>query len=334
MKKLDKIAIFGPYPPPLGGISVHIQRMEFFLKQEKIDYTIFDHGHATGKNVITTNKSLVWYIKALFIKDFSLFHFHQFFYFHYLFYVLFYYLNSTPFIITIHEESLFSDSAIKNKISFWLLKKLKNTPIISVSEKLNNKLLSIGLNATYLPAYVKPVGINKQSVTKSNRNYFLFSTWKIDKRLSEEIYNVPLIFEFLKENKQEFIMLYMIGNKASSDLEYLNDLIAEYGLKDDIVLLFDKQLIDYLHNCKFLIRTNLEDGYGVSLQEAMDLGVPAIASNVCTRPKGTILFNNNDIQDLTQKIKYTITTDSAFLVSQKEELKYHQELVELYKSYL
>ena len=41
---MNKLAIFGPYPPPLGGISVHIQRMENFLLEKEIDYTIYNHG--------------------------------------------------------------------------------------------------------------------------------------------------------------------------------------------------------------------------------------------------------------------------------------------------
>ena len=32
--KKAKIAIIGPYPPPYGGISVHIQRALFYLDKE------------------------------------------------------------------------------------------------------------------------------------------------------------------------------------------------------------------------------------------------------------------------------------------------------------
>ena len=94
----------------------------------------------------------------------------------------------------------------------------------------------------------------------------------------------------------------MIGNKIDSDLEYLNNLIMKYGIRDDIEIIFEENLIDYVQNCEFILRPNLSDGYGVSLQEAMDLGVPGIASDVCERPKGTVVFRSNNIEDLSKKL--------------------------------
>jgi len=334
MKKKNKIAIFGPYPPPLGGISVHIQRMEYFLKKENIPYLIYDHAYSQNKNVVPTKKRIFWYIKFLFQREHRLIHFHNFIYFHFLYYVLFYYINKTPFLITIHGERLLNNNRFMNSISFWFLKRLKDTLIISVSNKVHDKLSTLGLNSIYLPAYVQPSEVHKHNIPINNRKYFLFSTWKIEKKLSIDIYNIPLIFEFLKKNKQNFKMLFLIGNKEISDLDYLNEMIDKYGLKEDIVVMFNKNIVDYVHNCEFLIRTNLEDGYGVSLQEAMDLGVPAIASDVCTRPKGTVLFKSADLNDMTDKIKYVVSVDKKEILKDKEDLDYHYQLIDFYKKIL
>jgi hypothetical protein len=40
--KKPRIALIGPYPPPYGGISVHIQRMAAHLEAEDIEYVIYD----------------------------------------------------------------------------------------------------------------------------------------------------------------------------------------------------------------------------------------------------------------------------------------------------
>nr|WP_307890068.1 hypothetical protein [Clostridium botulinum] len=37
-----KIAIIGPYPPPYGGISVHIKRMKLYLENKNIDVTVYN----------------------------------------------------------------------------------------------------------------------------------------------------------------------------------------------------------------------------------------------------------------------------------------------------
>ena len=112
-----KLGIFGPYPPPLGGISVHISRLEAFLKKEKIDYEIYNHGFIEQENIIATKKKLVWYFKMLFIREFNTFHFHQFFLFHFLYYFIFSLFRDEKIIVTIHSERILSYSRIKRKIN-------------------------------------------------------------------------------------------------------------------------------------------------------------------------------------------------------------------------
>src|SRR5690606_10060978 len=165
----------------------------------------------------------------------------------------------------------------------------KRLTLISVSKNLKEFLDSKGIATIFLPAYVPPIVINEKTIN-SNREVFLFSVWKFNKKLATEIYNVPLAFDFLKRNKSRFTMLFMIGNERDSDKELLKNMIEKYSVKNDIEVIYNENLIDYIKQCKFLLRPNLSDGYGVSIQEAMDLGVPAVASDVCERPMGAVLF--------------------------------------------
>jgi glycosyltransferase involved in cell wall biosynthesis len=50
-----------------------------------------------------------------------------------------------------------------------------------------------------------------------------------------------------------------------------------------------------------LLRPTNSDGFGMSVAEAIDLGTPAIASDVCPRASGTIMFRNRDFDDLLAK---------------------------------
>lgn len=331
MAPKKKLAIFGPYPPPLGGISVHIQRIEKHLINEEIDYTIFDHYANSGENIIATHKNPFRYLKFLFDKKYALFHFHQMFLTEYVFYYLFSTINRTPIIITIHNESILQVNFWKQKVLLFLLKKTRDYKLLSVSMNVYNFLSSNNIKAEFLPAYVPPVSINKKIIQKDERNYFLFSIWKVERETAESVYNIRLAFEFLKREKEHFKMVFMIGNKEDSDLKYLNDVINEYSLQHDILLIYNESLIDYMHNFEFLLRTNFVDGYGVSLQEAMDLSVPAIASDVCERPKGTIVFKNNDIEDLISKVNFVRSVEREEILEKREELNFHLRLIKLYK---
>lgn len=323
-----KLAIYGPYPPPLGGISVHIKRIEHFLKKANIDYTIFNFGSYEKENVIPTNKSVFWYLRILFIKKYNLIHFHEMVIkIDYLYYLIFSHLNKTSFIITIH-------SGVVSRFNLFCLSKTKNLKVISVSNDINELLVSKNINSVFLPAYVPPSNVQTVSVKKDERKLFIFSVWKMDAKLSENIYNIPLAFEFLKRNKKEYSMLLLIGNKNISDTTYLNGLISKYDLLDSVLVLYDKNLVDYIKNCDFLLKTNKIDGYGIALQEAMDLGIPAIASDVCLRPMGTVLFKDNNIEDLSQKISETMEKPKNSFLSEKEDLQYHLELIKIYKNLL
>ena len=66
----------------------------------------------------------------------------------------------------------------------------------------------------------------------------------------------------------------------------------------------------------------------------MDMGVPAIASNVCERPKGTILFENDNLEDFSKKVSYVLNSAKKILLKDKEELVYHEKLIGLYLSKL
>lgn len=328
-----KIAIFGPYPPPLGGISLHIERIEPFLKKEKIDYKIFNHGFTEKENVIATNKKLFWYIKLLFVKGYSTFHFHQFFLFHFVFYFIFSIVRKEKIIVTIHSERILSYNILKRKLVLFFIKKTNRLTLISVSKNLNSYLKKHGLKSMYLPAYVPPSEV-KEVELESSKKMILFSVWKFDKKLANEIYNVPIAFEYLSRNKKNYEMLFMVGNKLGSDESYLQKMITKYGIANNIKIIYDQNLVNYLNNCALLLRPNLSDGYGVSIQEALDLGVPALASDVCRRPKGAILFKNNDLEDLSKKIKFIFSQSLESILIEKEELDYHLKLVEIYKTHL
>lgn len=325
------IAIFGPYPPPLGGISTHIQRMESYLQQENIDYVIYDHYSTKKENVIPTYKNPLRYLRFLFNRKHSVFHFHHAFFSEYIFYYLFGLFNKTPFIISIHGESFFKYSRLQQKIALYCLKRTKYSKLISVSKKHNEYLNKNGISSIFLPAYVPPYEVNFQKIDfPDNRKVFVFSVWKLTPKLAEEVYNIPLVFNFLSRNKKEYLMLFLIGSEEHSDKKYLESQLRKYNISDDVLILYNKNLIDYLQNGEFLLRANSVDGYGVSLQEALDIGVPAIASDVCERPKGTLLFADNDLDDLTEKIN-SINRLSDKLFSERENLTYHLELLKIYE---
>ena len=334
-KMPETLAIIGPYPPPLGGISVHIQRLEYYLKQQQIPYLIYNHYHFEKENVVAHNKSKWWYLKFLGNKKHKLVHFHQFIFLHFLYYFIFSRVNPAKMMLTIHNEKILGYGFWRKKMILWLLKHTKYRKLICVSKNLSGYLNQSGIDNIFLPAYVPAQPVEpKKLVLPTDKTPFLFSVWKIDKHTAEQVYNVPLILEFLKKYKAQFFMVFMIGNRKETDEVYLKRLLQDYNLENgkDLQILYDLPLTPYFKNFDFLVRTNTSDGYGVSLQEAMDAGIPAIASDVCMRPQGTVLFKSNELTDLEKKIFEVVKKPSVLPATDQPQS--HLQLLDIYKKLL
>ncbi|MFM9839140.1 MAG: glycosyltransferase [Cyclobacteriaceae bacterium] len=213
-----------------------------------------------------------------------------------------------------------------------MLKNTRFTKLITVSEKLSKFLSEHAIDNSWLPAYVPPSQINFRALPHlPGKAYFLFSIWKLNKEKAQSVYNIELAFSLLAKIKTHYHMLFLIGTEKESDMNYLHDLLTRFEVTDSITIIYEHPLTDYLENCRFLLRTNNSDGYGVSLQEAMDLRVPAIASDVCIRPKGTILFKKGNLDDLFEKVQ---NVSKYWIESEVETPDYHIQLIDLYKKYL
>ncbi|MDF9507906.1 glycosyltransferase, partial [Bacillus cereus] len=67
-----------------------------------------------------------------------------------------------------------------------------------------------------------------------------------------------------------------------------------------------KELWPLFKKSDIMIRPTYSDAYGISIEEAIYFNCRAIASNVCNRPEGTILFENRNINDLVFNIERCI----------------------------
>ncbi|MBO0550667.1 hypothetical protein EXQ38_19365 [Clostridium botulinum] len=66
-----KIAIIGPYPPPYGGISVHIKRMKLYLENKNIDVTVYNDAkeyNNISQKVISIGSYKKFIFKVIFFK--------------------------------------------------------------------------------------------------------------------------------------------------------------------------------------------------------------------------------------------------------------------------
>ncbi len=321
-----KIILIGTYPPPYGGISVHIKRMKMYLENKDVSVTVFSKSkkfNDISENIllIKSYKSFIFripYLKA------DVLHFHST---DIKLRVLmgFYKIFNKKIILTVHGESLndqldTSSFFIKHLLLFSL-KRLDK--IICVNPKLVNKLIDYGFNKDkliYIPAYNNPIEnifdtekISKEVWTFIDSAEFLVSAnGAISFNNNEDLYGIDLLIELIRKlktcRKDVKLIIALLGaeNQNETEKKYYNELkhiINKLDLQKDIFIyeVKDTEFYPILKKSKLFIRPTNTDGDAISVREALYYKVPSIASDVVQRPEGTVLFKTRDIDDLYNK---------------------------------
>lgn len=219
-------------------------------------------------------------------------------------------------ILTIHDLTIIVHPEIHNSLSVfywrniqpWITKKMDT--IFTVSKHTANDVIKyLNINpekikviyntSQFLNEFMKPIPIDKNIIKKYSleKEYFLYVGVIA---LKKNIETLIRAVDYLNKNKIAFPPLVLVGPRYSaSDASYVFDLIEELKLKDKIVYLGKLSKDDLYHvfkNAIFFVFPSLHEGFGIPCLEAMELGVPLIASNTSGVKEivgnGGILINN------------------------------------------
>ncbi len=80
-----------------------------------------------------------------------------------------------------------------------------------------------------------------------------------------------------------------------------------------------KQLWPLIKKADLFLRPTLSDSFGISIAEALLFDVPAVASDVCVRPKGTVLFKRGDKKDFFDKVLKALNREVIVCKQNKEK---------------
>ncbi|MCC9296349.1 glycosyltransferase family 4 protein [Clostridium sp. WLY-B-L2] len=339
-----KVIIIGPYPPPYGGISVHIKRIRKYLERKNINVVLYDEFKRfdnKSEKIISIDNYKKFIFKIPFLKT-DLIHFHCI---NKKVRILlgFYKIFGLKIILSVHGQSIHDQLSKSNVfIRKLLIFSLKNIDmIICVNPSISEELLKLGFDknkVVTIPAYINPIeckydfeNIPERVWKFVNKSKFLISAngW-LRFYNNEDLYGIDMLIKLIHKLKVDgyevnlFLALLGCDSQNKEEKIYYKKLkneIIDYGLDPDSdIFIFeakDTEFYPILKKSKLFLRPTNTDGYGVSIAEALYYKVPSIASNVCVRPEGTILFKVRDIEDLYSKTVDVIDNYKCY----KEKLK-------------
>jgi glycosyltransferase involved in cell wall biosynthesis len=112
--------------------------------------------------------------------------------------------------------------------------------------------------------------------------------------------------------------LILVGKMPVTYIESFKHTVKKSGIPDNKIIftgfVSDEDLVELYANCKSFVFPSLHEGFGLPPLEAMNYGVPVIASNVTSLPEvignPDALFDPLSIESISQKIIQSLVDDS------------------------
>lgn len=328
--KKNRIIITGPYPPPFGGISVHIQRITQQLPGD--EYILYNSARRTYPDAVDFygKKKYLVFIRLAFSRK-RLVHSHSTDPLLRIFFGVLGIFHKKIYL-HIHGESL-TDYLDRGHLGAFLMKYfIRYLNILACNSELLKKIGAYHPRSIIeVDAYIPPrydAGLLDDFLGKYGYFYekdrFVISmTGWFSYYQGEDLYGYDLAVRVLKrlieEGKKVSLVLSINGIQSEKLHQLFMDFIRENNLLNHVLLIYEdlpEAWPVFLSSQLFLRPTNT-DGAAVSVKEALWAEIPVIASDCTVRPTEVRLFKNRSEDDLYDKILYFYHKPSLNLEEKK-----------------
>lgn len=323
-----KLLLIGPYPPPHGGISVHVTETKKYLEQAGVEVRVLNtdrraalnqeslgfrstsdlilillrharggwtlHLHTNGHNPKSWGMACICGLAGMF---------------------------APASLLTLHSgmtPAFLNQGSLWRRSFAWFVCELYDR-VIAVNSHILDALAGLGIpehRMEMLPAYLPasppaelPVHLDA-SIGAGIRDRWPVLTTVLFFRPE---YGFELLTQALARLRTTYPKLVCLVMGSGEQQKEAQQRIREEGIQDAVVLLGDvphELCLALISGSDVFVRATLEDGDSISVREALSFGVPTVASDVGNRPAGALRFRAGDLEDLISKIE-TVLNESG-----------------------
>ncbi len=306
-----KTLIIGPLPPPLGGVSVYVSRLRRKLTAEGHTVDTVDVGHPdrfgrfihllslqpSSYDVIELNVLSTGILSALLARNLA-----------------------GKCRLTIHSgQDLENWGPVKSAVVELFLRRCGELVFVGphLRELFDKQGFSLPDTTTIHPAFLPPSLEDETTIRQSYSNdvrdfieqrrpLIVANAFRLVFHEGIDLYGLDMCVELIARLQIEFpnvgllFALAEIGERGH--YRKIREMIAKRKLGNNICFMTgQKELWPIFRQADLLVRPTCVDGYGISIAEALYFGCPAVASDVCVRPEGTVVFARGNMDDFQHK---------------------------------
>jgi glycosyltransferase involved in cell wall biosynthesis len=317
------VLILGPVPPPLGGISVHISRVVPQLQEEGFAVQVLNHFDSTAPSYVVgtlRRNPLRYYVLPRRIPA-RVLHYHHSHWLALLAVAAGRGRRRTRYILTSHGDDL--RRLLRSKIpgqgalTRWALKRFD--VIIVVNDKIRRTLEaeSVDRPIEVLPAFLldqspgAPYELPLDEFLSAGPGLVLPAFRVQFLADGRDVYGLDTAvdaFATVAGDRPNLRLTLFLAErperrKPAKYLQGLMDRLERAGLHQRAKVVFGLPLTPAFRHEVVLIRPSRMDGDALSIREALEAGVPVVASDAVERPPGVVTFVTDDAADLAQKLR-------------------------------
>ena len=327
---MNKILLIGSLPPPIGGVTIHIDRFfNTYLNNSVFELAILD---IKKKTIFTKNKRIKKLINIImFFLSSKLIHIHISNDYIKLLFALLSKLMIKKVVYTHHN------SIVRNKFIFKLIYKLCDK-IILVNDKEIDKVFVDNKKTEVIPAFLPPYKFDdlpeKLNIEIKKYDKLISTNCYMYNLISgKHVYGFDLIidaFYKLAQEKKIYNTLLILLDPSNTTKQFVDKLLEKKDFYTNKVLLLTEKIdfVSLVKKSDITIRATRTDGDSLSVRESLYFDIPIVCSDVTIRPKGAIIFKNNDSYDLAVKILNQIGRND---ISEYQNIDYGKKVIDLYQ---
>lgn len=301
------ILLVGPYPPPLGGVSAHVERLARAIRARGLTVQVVNHfrGRVPSHLIADDLRRNPWrYWRVLRAARARVVHYHHSRWSTLLACAVALRRSRASAVATVHGRELerFLRSRIPGvaAVTRWALGGFD--VLIAVSVEIDRSLRGIGPPVAIIPAYL-PAGDDEAQLSSGTQAFLRRGTTLLVSayRLTVDghgrtIYGLETAidsFAVLAPGRPDLQLAIFLGAPPRSrrESERLKGLIGRAGEGEvgrRIGVFCGEPMAPALPLTAVYLRPTLTDGDAVSVREALAAGTPVLASDVVRRPAGVV----------------------------------------------
>lgn len=332
-----KVDIIGTYPPPIGGTSIHLQRLYDICIKEGMGARILDtHGRectdGDSRNIVRIVNYKKFLLKYFFDVSADIIHSHSHSWVERMILTLKAKMFRQKIVFTFHSfRDEYSGFSLLQKMSVFMVKKLADY-FIATSSHVKDKLSDWGVSERKLCVinpFILPSSSQERKldgdIEKKIENFSLILCANASNNEhydGEDLYGLDMCIDLQAKMKEKYNCCFVYVLTKITDKAYLKKIkrkIDELELNESFLLV--TRPIDFLaliSRATICIRPTNTDSWALTISEALHLGCPVVASDVHDREKGCVLFKSRCQQDLNEKVDAVLSDLQNYRVKLQE----------------